>query len=67
MEIWRRRESIPCGVCGRLWKDRWMTGIKMSLVMEVEYGAFRMLLTGDIDEQAERQLAATGQWKQWIF
>ena len=34
---------------------------KMSLVMEVEYGAFRMLLTGDIDEQAERQLAATGQ------
>ncbi len=34
---------------------------KMSLVMEVEYGEFRMLLTGDIDEQAERQLAATGQ------
>lgn len=34
---------------------------KMSLVMEVKYGEFRMLLTGDIDEQAERQLAATGQ------
>ena len=34
---------------------------KMSLVMEVEYGEFRMLLTGDIGEQAERQLAATGQ------
>lgn len=34
---------------------------EMSLVMEVEYGAFRMLLTGDIDEQTERRLAASGQ------
>ncbi len=34
---------------------------EMSLVMEVEYGAFRMLLTGDIDEQAERRLVASGQ------
>ncbi|MDO4261483.1 MAG: DNA internalization-related competence protein ComEC/Rec2 [Eubacteriales bacterium] len=33
---------------------------ELSLVMEVEYGEFRMLLTGDIGESAERELCGLG-------